>query len=87
MHDGQIQSKTTKFVFPKGKKKHISDIENFLGNCAKFRGLRRHTFSRILKSISFDTIAEIKIYIYFCSKIIGNNKPNQILNSNNKTLS
>lgn len=45
MHDGQIQSKTTKFVFPKGKKKHISDIENFLGNCAKFRGLRRHTFS------------------------------------------
>ena len=63
MHNGQIQSKTTKFVFPKGKK-HISDIENFLGNCAKFRGLRRHTFSRILKSISFDTIAEIKIYIY-----------------------
>ena len=61
MHDGQIQSKTTKFVFPKGKK-HISDIENFLGNCAKFRGLRRHTFSRILKSISFDTIAEIEIY-------------------------
>ena len=49
--------------FQKGKK-HISDIENFLGNCAKFRGLRRHTFSRILKSISFDTIAEIKIYIY-----------------------
>ena len=33
-----------------------------IGSYTKFRGLRRHTFSRILKSISFDTIAEIKIY-------------------------
>lgn len=62
MHDGQIQSKTTKFVFPKGKKNTYLISRTFGETVQSLEDYADTPFTRILKSISFDTIGEIKIY-------------------------